>query len=119
MQTQQATLIMESRGLAPQVRSFHFTDLWSRLYKTEDYFLDITCKPDGDVSQLTGQVMLSSGLEPQEEAFIVLYKQDKEIAQSGLDAFGQFRLNIEEHGLFDLQVRFPRAQITVPQLSIQ
>jgi len=63
--------------------------------------------------------MLSSGLEPQEEAFIILYQQDKEIAQSDLDAFGQFRLNIQQQVLFDLHVKFPKAQITVPQLSIQ
>lgn len=119
MHNQQATLVMESRGLAPQVRSFHFTDLWSRLYKTEDYFLDITCKPEGEVSQLSGQIMLSTGLEPNQEAHIVLYQNNSQVAQSGLDSFGQFKLDVNKHGTFDLEVKFADARITVPQLTIQ
>ena len=118
MLNQQATLVMESRGLAPHVRSFHFTDLWSRLYKTEEYFLDITCKPEGEVSQLSGQIMLSSGLEPNQNAQVVLYHNDHEIAQAALDGFGQFKLNVTKHGSFDLEVKFQEARITVPQLTI-
>ena len=119
MQAQQATLVMESRGLAPQVRSFHFTDLWSRLYKTDDYFLDITCKPEGELSQLSGHIMLSSGLEPEESANIILYKDNQEITQAGLDDFGQFKLDVDMQGTFDLEVQFGDARITVPQLTIQ
>jgi hypothetical protein len=119
MHTQNASLVMESRGLAPNVRSFHFTDLWSRLYKTDDYFLDITCKPDGEHTQLSGQVMLNSGLEVTERAQIVLYHHNQAVAEADIDDYGQFRIDIDQHGIFDLEVNFPEAKITVPQLSIQ
>ena len=118
MQSQLASLVMESRGLAPEVRSFHFTDLWSRLYKTEDYFLDITCKPQGDQSQLSGQVMLNNGRDATERAQIVLYQHNQAVAEADLDDLGQFKFDVEKNGIFDLELKFNEARITVPQLFI-
>lgn len=119
MNKHEAHLVMESRGFAPHVRSFHFNDIWTRLYKTDDYFLDITCKPEGTQSRLSGQVVLNDGSDATERAKIFLYHHNQEVAAAEVDDYGQFRLDVETNGTFDLEVKFSQAHITVPQLTIE
>ncbi len=113
-----AVLIMESRGLAPQVRGFHFTDFWSRLYKTNEYFLDITCRPDDAQSRLTGQVMLSSGEDIQETASVRLYQGKELVAEVEVDSYGQFNFALEKQGEYELKVVVEAKMISVSPLRV-
>ena len=118
MHSQQVSLVMEARGLLPQRQSFYITELWSQLYKSDDYFLDISCQAANDHATLIGQIMLSSGIEASEKADIVLYQHNQMIAKTRLDDEGYFKLSVTGDGIFDLEISFANAHITVPQLTI-
>ena len=98
-----ATLILESRGLAPQLRSAPFNAMWSRLYQAENYVLDLSCKAQGRHSSLQGHLMLDSSPDIP-SGTVTLLCADEELGRATLDAFGQFQLNIDKPGKFQLRV---------------
>lgn len=109
-----AELVIESRGIAPMVRSFSFSDSWSRLYRAEDYYLDMTCKPQGRSTMLKGQLMLESTSDVQTEAVVTLSSNNQEISRAQLDDWGQFRLTLEQQGSYELVLKMPCLTLMIP-----
>ena len=114
----EATLILESRGLAPQVRSAAFSDIWSRLYQAEEYVLDLSCQAEGKLSRLQGQVMMdASNSSPVGQ--VTLLNAQGEVSSARLDSFGQFQLNVSEPGDFRLRVETPNRTFAVSDLNVK
>lgn len=114
----EAILVIESRGLAPQVRSAAFNDIWSRLYQAEGYVLDLSCQAEGNLSKLQGQVMVAANLDaPTGE--ITLLSAGGEASSAPLDSFGQFQLNVREPGDYSLQVDTAEHSFAVSKLSLK
>jgi hypothetical protein len=111
----QVTLLMESKGWAPRVRSLSFSDNWSRLYKAGDYIIDMSCASKGQSSNLKGQILLEGSHEARSDAAISLYnKKSGEVGEAQLDEWGQFQLGIAEQGIYDLTLKLSDATITIP-----
>ena len=91
----EATLVLESRGFAPQLRSAPFSAGWSRLYQAENYVLDLSCKVQDKHSSLQGHIMLDSNPEIPVGSVTLLHA-DEELACATLDAFGQFQINMRQ-----------------------
>ncbi len=53
----EAVLVMGSRGLAPSVRSLAFNSAWSKLYRADDYYLDMSVQPEDQSARLQGQLL--------------------------------------------------------------
>lgn len=114
----EATLVLESRGLAPQVRSAAFSDIWSRLYQAEDYVLDLSCQAEGKLSRLQGQVMVDASPDTP-IGQVTLLNNSGEISSARLDSFGQFQLNVSEPGDFRLRVETPNRTFAVSNLHVK
>ena len=113
--TTTAVLLMESKGLAPKVRSFSFSDNWSRLYKAGDYVIDMSCETQGKTSSLKGQVLVEGKSELSPDAVITLQAGGSgEQAQTRFDSWGQFKLELAQQGSYELSFKLPDATITIP-----
>ena len=114
----EATLVLESRGLAPQLRSTAFSAMWSRLYQADDYVLDISCRAQGRHSSLQGHVMRDSGLDLSSGQVTLIHRQE-ELSSATLDAFGQFQMDINVPGRFELRVDMADRSFDVSDLRIE
>ena len=114
----EATLVLESRGFAPQLRSAPFSAGWSRLYQAENYVLDLSCKVQDKHSSLQGHIMLDSNPEIPVGSVTLLHA-DEELACATLDAFGQFQINIDRSGHFHLRVDVTSQSFSVSNLRIE
>ena len=113
--TTTAVLLMESKGLAINVRSFSFSDNWSRLYKAGDYVIDMSCESRGKISTLKGQVLIEGKSELSSDAVINLHHSGSgEVNHTQFDSWGQFKLDIAQQGSYDLSFKLPDATITIP-----
>lgn len=116
---QEATLIMESHGFAPNVRSQAFNSaVWSKLYQQEDHYVDIELKPLQDGRSLIGEVMsVSDGT--QATGSVSLYANGELVSYASLEAGAGFHLPIAQAGHFELVVELDNKQITVSDLVIR
>ena len=91
----EAVLVMESRGIAPNTRSFSFSDAWTRLYRSQDFYLDMSCEQVEGAAQLQGQLLDTEGSEAQAPGDVVLRDaQAGEVARATLDPSGHFKLTV-------------------------
>lgn len=96
MELRYATLMMESRGLAPHVRSGGFMQGWSRLYRTDDYFIDVTWQQEGVGGVIRGQVLSASGEDITLSGEVLLQDSSGlKTSQTALDSLGQFHLSVK------------------------
>lgn len=114
MTTEPATLIMESNGFAPSVRSATFTQRWSRLYQAGPYFLDMTLKPEGKGALLQGQVLHQDGAALPADALMVLGSN----GEARLGATGDFQFFIDEVSELSLEARLNETAFVVEGLAI-
>lgn len=111
-------LLMESHGLAPNVRSTSFASVkvWSKLYQTGPYFLDLTLVPgDGDLN-LRGEILSSESSLP-EDAQVTLFDRNGVSATTVLGD-GSFVLPLDQPGRYRLEVSFSEALLSVEGLDI-
>lgn len=87
-----AVLVMESRGVTPGTRGFQFSDAWTRLYKTDDYFVDMRYVPGKAGGKLQGQVLKTDG---KSGAFAGSVRLGGETWP--IDDCGQFSLSVDSH----------------------
>ncbi len=100
-----SVLLMESHGLAPNVRSTSFSSVkvWSKLYQAGPFFVDLTLGPgDGNLS-LRGEVLTTNDTPPPAEAEVKLFNEQGECAVTKLGD-GGFMLPLETTGLYRLVV---------------
>lgn len=112
-----ATLVMESRGFAPAVRSTAFSGVWSKLYQADVYYLDVTLTPSGRTARLQGQLLKDDG--GQLPGGTVALYQDDEIVQSvPVGAAGDFYVDISEAHQYRLSVQLADTVFSVTGLDI-
>ena len=112
-----ATLVMESTGFAPAVRSAAFNGTWSKLYQAEAYYLDMTLTPAGKTARLQGQLLASDGGQPPSGTVTLL--QGDEVRQSvSVGVAGDFYVDIGEAHEYHLSVELSDTVLSVPGLDV-
>jgi hypothetical protein len=114
MELRYATLMMESRGLAPHVRSGGFSESWSRLYRTDDYFIDITWQQEGHGGVIRGQVLSADGKDVMLDGQVAL--QDtagQKTVTTYLDGLGQFHFQLRSPLPQQLAVTIDHQQMVI------
>ena len=117
MQTQVLTLVMESRGIAPQVRSLANSCYWSKLYRAGQYFLDLSCKSNDASHVIRGHLFAESGYEVVKGKINLNQLNDAPI-QANLSNFGEFKLDVLESGCYELEVSLEGQSLKIPQFVI-
>jgi hypothetical protein len=116
MITLKARLVMESRGLAPAVRSLGLHSDWSRLYQANTFYLDLMLKPKDKTSNLIGQLLSEASIPLRGEISLL---QDQTLIhriQLGRDA--EFLVEVKESGIYQLSISLGDTTISVPDLSL-
>ncbi len=112
-----ATLVMESKGFAPTVRSAAFSGAWSKLYQADAYYLDMTLTPAGKTARLQGQLLASDGGQLP-SGTIALYQGEEVIQSVPVGAAGDFYVNIGEAHQYRLSVELGDTVLSVSGLDI-
>jgi hypothetical protein len=114
-----SVLLMESHGLAPNVRSTSFASInvWSKLYQAGPYFLDLSLEPGEHNLDLRGEILSSDDPPLPTEAEITLYDEHGQRAVAQLGDAG-FSLPLDQAGLYRLEVSYEAAVLTVEGLKI-
>ena len=115
--TYNATLVMESKGFAPAVRSAALSGAWSKLYQADAYYLDMTLTPSGKTARLQGQLLIGDG-GALPSGTVALY-QGKEVMQSvPVGAAGDFYLDIAEAHQYRLSVELDDTVLAISGLDV-
>lgn len=114
----QAELVMESRGLAPQLRSVAISDSWSKLYRTDAHMVDMSFQADQGRMMLQGQLLEQNGWDVLEAGHIVLRDQHAGMIWSELSETGEFYFDVDEPGDYQLEASFGHMTIQITELSI-
>ena len=112
-----ATLVMESKGFAPAVRSAAFSNAWSKLYQADAYYLDMTLTPTGRAARLQGQLLASDGGQLP-NGTVALYRGDIIVQNVPVGEAGDFHINIGETHEYRLNVELDNAVLSVTGLDI-
>ena len=111
-----AILVMESRGLVPGSRSFTISDVWTRLYKTDEHFLDVSYKGK---EQLMGQLLESSGEEAPGGGMVVVHDaSNRELARTQLGDSGAFNLQVKPVPGTSLSIELANEQFKVADFNL-
>ena len=112
-----ATLVMESKGFAPAVRSAAFSGAWSKLYQADAYYLDMTLTPAGKTARLQGQLLASDGGQLP-SGTVALYQGEAVVQSVPVGAAGDFYVDIGEAQQYCLSVELDDAVLRVSGLDI-
>lgn len=115
----EAQLIMESYGHAPSVRFRNLKPVavWSKLYRADDYYLDISLQKSQDILQLSGKVLAV------DETFslkgnIRLYEDEHLLSEMTLPDDADFSLVLNHHGIYQLECELSDLILEVANLEI-
>lgn len=118
MKHTEPVLVMESRGVTPNTRSFRFSDTWSRLYRIDKYFLDLSYHPSEHAARLHGQVLNAAGETLNAEGKVSLYdRTGQEVVNVPLNKFGQFNLSMTPMEIYKLVVEMQNDSLVIPAFS--
>lgn len=116
-----ATLVMQSEGYAPQVRSHGYTASWSRLYQSDGLFVDLCFTPKRHQKTLTVQVLSADGVPAPVSSLQLVpgpEAQQGDTLQGNLDGGGYASFGLEHDGDFDLVVELAEATLVIPNLPV-
>lgn len=112
----EAILVMDSRTTSIALRSQSFGGAWSKLYKMDEFYLDLSLKPERDQAMLMGR-LVNSG--PQVAGSVSLVSQEGEcLRQVSLNDAGIFRLPVTQGGTYQLQMLVGEQQFVVRSLDL-
>lgn len=122
-----ATLLMESHGLAPDVRSTSFASrmVWSKLYQAGSYFVDLHLAPDERGLRLRGEIMTQTEAPLPSEGTVTLHNRAGEIVATAIlerDPLGgdaEFVFEIDEADGYHLEMVIDRETVSVAGLEIR
>ena len=108
-----ASLVIESRGFADDVRSSQSQLEWSKLFSAGEYYIDLSLRSEGDGFALKGQVLAvdSSRALPKGRAALTLASKAK--VSEALNASGAFSLELDEADFSDLEITLSEAILRV------
>ena len=113
----QASLVVESRGEAPSVRSAASTVAWSRLYKADDYHIDLAFQAHTDATELRGQLLPPSATVPRGN--VSLYNlSDQQSTSVPLSSSGTFLFPVTKAGPYSLTLKLEGATLAIDSLDI-
>ena len=115
--THTAVLVMESRGLAPAVRSMDFSGTWSKLYRAGDVYLDMTLKPAAKAASLQGQLLTEGERALRGE--IKLIKDGTVLASTMLGADADFGMNVAQPGLYGLELELSGETVAISDIKVR
>lgn len=108
---QQATLIMEAYGHASFTKDSCDYHVWSRLYRAENIFIDISLEAQNQEITLSGQVLEAQ----QGTGHITLLDDDKQLISQTVFMEGEaFYLTLTRKGSFGLRVELDNGTILIP-----
>ncbi len=111
----EAILVMDSRNVLSPVRNQGLSGSWSRLYKVDNHYLDLSLKVEGTEPILIGKLVtptLSSGLAR-------LMASDGGLLQEvELGASGMFRLPVPAMGVYNLEMSLGAQQFVVRSVDV-
>lgn len=111
-------LVMEARDVTPNTRNFRLSDTWSRLYRLDDYFLDLSYHSADSETYLHGQVLTYGGeLANFEGQVSLLDTEGQKVVSTELHALGQFKVNMHPTEIYQLIVYLKNDRLVIPALS--
>lgn len=112
-----AILVMESRGIAPSVRSAAFTGVWSKLYQAGNLYLDVTLKPGAKTASLQGQLLSEGDLSVSGK--VNLFRDSNILSSVPLGHEVGFGLTIDEPGDYRLELDLGTETIGVGGIEVR
>lgn len=109
----EAVLVMDSRSSLEALRSQNITAAWSRVYKLEEYYIDLNLKASSHSAVLMGQILpVTKGLRG---GSVDLKAPDGKVLQSLLvGGAGDFRCTVSYPGVYQLEIRLADRVLSFP-----
>lgn len=123
--THLATLLMESHGLAPHVRSTSYAsmEVWSKLYAVGPYFVDLQLAPDEQGLGLRGGIVTQTEAPLPSEGTATLHDRSGKIVATALlerdpeSGEVEFMFQIENTDACHLEVLIDGATLSIAGLN--
>lgn len=108
-----AILIMDARSSPETLRSQNITAAWSRVYKIEDYYIDLNLKANSHMAVLMGQILpVTRGVHG---SSIDLKGPDGKVLQNlTVGGAGDFRCTLSYPGVYQLEIRLSDRVLSLP-----
>lgn len=120
---QAATLIMESHGLAHEIRSIRFSSFrtWSKLFQVGPYFLDVNLQPGKDTLELRGEIMSLDGEDLLLGGTVTLHEEgdSQPLDTTPLDSDVDFKFAIHHTGSYQLTMELNGNRFIVPRIKVR
>lgn len=113
-----AKLVMESRGFAPKLRSISFSGTWSKLYKTDEHILDMSCYASENGLRVQGQLLDHKGWDIMEEGQVVLKDTSAGMIWAEIGVTGDFSFEVDAPGKYQLEAVFGDTTVRISNLMI-
>lgn len=119
----EAILIMDTRSVRSGLRNQDLVGNWSRLYKADQLYLDLSLKVERGSAVLMGQVIEARPTDaPASEPALkgqacLKTLSDSLAAQVELDESGGFRLDLPRGITHHLEVRLPNLTVRISDLT--
>lgn len=111
----EAILVMDSRNVLSAVRNHSLNGSWSRLYKVDSHYLDLSLKIEGTEPLLIGKLVTPT----QAEGSARLMACDGGLLQEvELSASGMFRLPVPTTGVYHLEMSLGEQQFVVRSVDV-
>ncbi|WP_337869224.1 hypothetical protein [Meiothermus sp.] len=110
-----AILVMDSRSALPAVRNHSLSGSWSKLYKVDNHYLDLSLKLEGAEPLLIGKLVTAA----QVGGSARLMACDGGLLQEvELSASGMFRLPVPAAGVYHLEMSLGEQQFVVRSVDV-
>ncbi|WP_299427804.1 hypothetical protein [uncultured Meiothermus sp.] len=111
----EAILVMDSRNLLHDVRNNSLSGSWSKLYKVDHHYLDLSLKVEGAESLLIGKLVTPT--QSNGQARLVACNGGL-LQEVELGASGMFRLPVPTTGVYHLEMRLGEQQFVVRSVDV-
>ncbi|GIW25222.1 hypothetical protein [Meiothermus sp.] len=111
----EAILIMDSRDALSAVRSHNLNGSWSRLYKVDKHYLDLSLKLEGTQAHLIGKLVTPT--QSKGSARLTAYDGSL-LREVELNASGMFRLPVPAAGVYHLEMSLDEQQFVVRSVDV-
>ena len=107
------TLLMDSRTSPETLRSQNGTTAWSRVYKIEEFYLDLNLQANSHRAVLMGQI-LPLGQELQQSSIGLKDAGGKVFENMPIGVAGDFRCALAYPGTYELEIKLAERTLSVP-----
>ena len=107
------TLLMDSRSGSDTLRSQNVSEAWSRVYKVEEFYLDLNLQARSDRAVLMGQI-LPLGEELRQSSIDLKDAGGKVLQNMPIGGAGDFRCMVAYPGSYALEIKLGERTLSVP-----